>query len=47
MNHIFLIIIVFILLIYIRKTIAKGKERRTYLKAGKKWDEIVNELSRK
>ncbi len=47
MNSILSIIIIFVLtIIFINYLIYRGK-RQYYLKAGKKWDGIVKELSRR
>jgi len=47
MNILFLLILVFILIIYIAKIVVNRRKRATYLNAGKKWDRIVKELSKR
>ena len=47
MNKIFLLIIVFILIIYACNLLIKQMKKATYLKASKKWDGIVKELSKR
>ena len=47
MNLIFLIVILFLLTITFFNYLINRKKRDTYLKASKKWDGIVKELSRK
>ena len=45
MNLIFIILILIILLIYFFYIIFNRSKKSKYLKAGKKWDDIVKELS--
>ena len=45
MNKILIIIIVLILVFKISKLIITKTKRVTHLKAGKRWEEIVKELS--
>ncbi len=45
MKFIFLIVIIFILTIFITNNLISRRRRDTFLKAGKKWDGIVKELS--
>tara|TARA_Y100001968_G_C18936838_1_gene516896 strand:- start:206 stop:352 length:147 start_codon:yes stop_codon:yes gene_type:complete len=45
MNFIFIIAIIFILIISIFNYLINRRKKDSYLKAGKKWDEIVKELS--
>ena len=45
MNFIFTIAIIFILIISILNYLINRRKKDSYLKAGKKWDEIVKELS--
>ena len=47
MNFIFIIVITLILIICFFNYLTYKKKRSTYLKAGKKWDGIVEELSRR
>ena len=47
MKLIFVILIIFVLMIYILNYLISQKKKSTYLKAGKKWDGIVEELSRR
>ena len=46
--HQFLLLLIFIiLLIYLSKLISNKKKKDTYIKAGKKWEEIIEELSKR
>jgi len=47
MNYIFVILIIFILTICFFNYIIYRKKKDIYLKAGKKWDEIVKDLSKR
>ncbi len=47
MNFILLIVILFILTIIFFNYLIYRRRRDTYLKASKKWDRIVEELSRR
>ena len=47
MNFIFIILIIFILSICFINYLIYRRKRDSYLKAGKKWDGIVKELSRR
>ena len=47
MNNIIVIVLVFLLLIYLYIIINNQKKRIKYHKAGKKWDDIVEELSKR
>ena len=47
MNKILIILIVLILVFKISKELKKNIIRATHLKAGKRWDEIVKELSQR
>ena len=47
MNFIYLIVIIFILIISINNYLKYRRNRSTYLKAGKTWDGIVEELRRR
>ncbi len=47
MNFVLVILIVFILIVSIFNYLIFREKRAKYLKAGKKWDEIVKELSRR
>ncbi len=47
MNYIFLVIIIFILTILLLNYLIYRRKKEAYLKAGKKWDTIVKELSRR
>ncbi len=47
MKSIIVIVIIFILTINFFNYLIKIRKRDTYLKAGKKWDGIVKELSKR
>ncbi len=47
MNFILTIIIGFILITYLYNLLVNKRKRETFIQAGKKWDGIVNELSRR
>ena len=47
MNFNFLIVLIFILTFCIFFYLIYKRKRDSYLKAGKKWDKIVKELSRR
>ena len=47
MKFIFLLLIIFTLTFYIFKYLTHQKKKATYLKAGEKWDGIVDELRRR
>ncbi len=47
MNLIFLIVIILLIIIFIFNYLSIRHKRDTYLKAGKKWDKIVKELSKR
>ncbi len=47
MKNFFLIVIIFILIIFFFNYLIYRRKRDTYLKAGKKWDGIVKELSKR
>ena len=47
MNLIFILIILIILIIYSYRLLVKRSKDSTYLKAGKKWESIVNELRKR
>ena len=47
MDKIFIIILGFILIIYVFNLTVKRIKKVTYKKAGKKWEGIVNELSKR
>ena len=47
MNFIFLIVILLILTIYFANYLIYKRKRNTYLNAGKKWEGIIKELSRR
>ena len=47
MNFVFLIVILFILSILFFNYLIYRQKRDTYLKASKKWDGIVKELSKR
>ena len=47
MNLIVVLLFLLILLISTYKFIVKRSKQSAYIKAGKKWDEIVNELRRR
>jgi len=46
-NFNFVIVIIFILIMCIFSYLIKRQKKNSYLNAGKKWDRIVNELSRR
>tara|TARA_Y100001968_G_C19376945_1_gene728169 strand:+ start:1089 stop:1235 length:147 start_codon:yes stop_codon:yes gene_type:complete len=45
MNRIVIVIIVFIVIIYVINLIVKEMNKAENLKAGKKWEDIMKELS--
>ena len=47
MKFIFILLITFIIIIYILNYLTYQNKKSTYLKAGKKWDGIVDELRRR
>ena len=47
MNKIFILILALIIIIYIVNIIKMRNHKADYLKAGKKWEGIVKELSRR
>ena len=47
MNLIIILIISFILIIYFNNLFVKRQKEASYLKAGKKWENIVNELRKR
>ena len=47
MKFILISLIILILIIYILNNLIYQKKRSTYIKAGKKWDGIVEELSKR
>jgi len=47
MKYIFILVIIFILPICFINYLIYRRKRDTYLKAGKKWDGIVKELSKR
>ena len=47
MNFNFVLLIIFIVTIYFFKYLINRRRRDSYIKAGKKWDRIVKELSKR
>jgi len=47
MNFIFVIVTLLIIAIFFFNYLTYRHKKDTYLKAGKKWEEIVNELSKR